>query len=44
MSNEQSKKPASTPQPKPVKPQRPTNTIEKGIKPLDISSKRDSRD
>ncbi|KOH42678.1 hypothetical protein NC99_45140 [Sunxiuqinia dokdonensis] len=43
MSNEQSKKPASTPHPKPVKPQRPTNTIEKGIKSGEISTKRDNR-
>jgi len=33
MGNEQSKKPVSKPEPKPVKPQRPKNTIEKGIKP-----------
>lgn len=41
MSEEQSKRPATTPQPKPAKPQRPTNTIEKGIKPVEISSKRE---
>jgi len=41
MSKKQSKKPESRPAPKPEKPQRPQNTVERGINSANNVTKRD---